>query len=442
MTIPINTIVEVNISRQTQAIAQEGFGVPLVVGEHSYFTERIRFVSSIAELTGLGFLTSDVEYKLASAAFGQDPKPSRIAVGRKVANVSGVTTIDFSVDFIVGNIINLKVNGVSISPVTFATSHALTIGAVASAIAALAGVSSAVVTGNDIAVTFTLGTSGSISDVLVTGGASQPTALIVITTPAVTYASELDLIAVASEDFYAVLLKSSLDNDILAAAEWVQSHTPKKILSVRTSDASVLTAATTDIASKLKAKGYDRTFISYHAVANEFLDAAILGKMLPLDPGSATFKFKTLTGISADSLTSGQTINSAGKKCNLYLSIGGVSIFTEGVLSSGEFIDVIIGLDWLTARIQERVYAQLVKTPKIPYTDAGVGIIENEIKAQLQDAIAQGVLASNPAPQTTVPKVAAVSPLDKAARFLPNVRFTGTLAGAIHKVQINGIVTI
>lgn len=443
MAIPVSSIVEVNITRLTAAVAQAAFGVPLIVGEHSYFAERIKFVSSLAEITDLGFLTSDVEYKLAAAVLAQNPKPAQIALGRKSANVQGEITVSYSADFVTGNVINLTVNGEAIAAVTFDTDQATTAAALELAVEAIEGVATATVVGNDLAVLFETGVDGSVADSVVTGGASQPTSTIATTIAAVTYASELALIAEESEQWYALLIESTLQADILSAAAWVQAHSPKKIFGARSSAAGVIdSGSSTDLASVLSGKGYDRTFLVYHAVADEYLDAAILGRMLPLAPGSATFKFKTVAGVTPDALTTAQNKAATDKSANTYVAVGGVSIFTNGTMASGEYIDVIIGIDWLEARIQERVYGQLVRSPKIPFTDGGVGVIEAEISAQLQLAITQGVLAENPAPSVSVPLVADVSANDKAARTLPDVTFQGTLAGAIHKTIINGTVSI
>jgi hypothetical protein len=79
---------------------------------------------------------------------------------------------------------------------------------------------------------------------------------------------------------------------------------------------------------------------------------------------------------------------------------------------------------------------------KVPYTDAGVALIQAQVIASLQSAVAKGILTSDPAPVVTVPKVANVSPSDKAARILPDVKFSATLAGAIHKVNITGVVSV
>jgi hypothetical protein len=241
-----------------------------------------------------------------------------------------------------------------------------------------------------------------------------------------------------SKEWYAVIIESRASADILDAAAKVE--TLKRLLLCCTEDAAVTAQSSTNILSSLNALNYDRTAYIWSADSEKFPEAGWAGRVLPTDPGSATWKFKTIVGIAADALTSAQSnyIRDT-KKGNTYETIGGVSMTREGMVVSGEFIDVIIGIDWLKAQIEESVFAKLVNADKIPYTNAGIAIVENELRKCLQNAITNGVLASF---TVSVPDVASIASADKTARLLPDVTFTGVLAGAIHKVEIQGRVTV
>lgn len=99
-------------------------------------------------------------------------------------------------------------------------------------------------------------------------------------------------------------------------------------------------------------------------------------------------------------------------------------------------------MDWLSARISERVYSILINNDKLPYTDAGIQVVRGEILAQLQAGVARDFLASTPEPTCTVPAAASVSSANKAARLLDSVTFRATLAGAVHKVTLAGELTL
>lgn len=84
----------------------------------------------------------------------------------------------FSADLITGNIVNATVNGVAITPVTYATSHLATMQAVANAIAAIPSVTSATVGGvnnRTITIISNPGTATVVTSFVVTAGASQAT---------------------------------------------------------------------------------------------------------------------------------------------------------------------------------------------------------------------------------------------------------------------------
>jgi hypothetical protein len=105
-------------------------------------------------------------------------------------------------------------------------------------------------------------------------------------------------------------------------------------------------------------------------------------------------------------------------------------------------MDVMRGADWLSARIAERIYGALISNDKIPYTDAGISVIKNEILAQLDAGVARDFLAPIPEPTCTVPRAADVSAALKGARSLEDVTFRAVLAGAVHKVAIEGQLTL
>jgi hypothetical protein len=112
---------------------------------------------------------------------------------------------------------------------------------------------------------------------------------------------------------------------------------------------------------------------------------------------------------------------------------------SNGQVASGEYIDVIHGLDWLKARIQNLVFTALINVDKVPFTDEGVQMVVSPLKAALEEGKKNSILASY---EITFPAVADVSVTDKGKRFLPDMNFTGVLAGAIHSTKINGVVTL
>ncbi len=275
----------------------------------------------------------------------------------------------------------------------------------------------------------------------------------------------LNAIQAVSDSWYGVMMTSRLLADQDKLVEWIDSQ--KKVCVIATSESANIDKSLKaegenleSIAAKLKAKASERVVVVYHSMANstndsdvktEYADAAVLGRILPLDPGSYTLKFKTLIGITVDDLNATESLNARSKNCNVYEEIGGRNIMREGNTPSGEFIDTTIFVDWLEARIQESVYGKLANLDKIPFTQEGILIIENALETPLKVGQNRGGISPKAFDENKVqiggyyietPELAAIPTPDKQNRVLSDVGFTAFLAGAIHKVKINGIVTL
>jgi len=219
--------------------------------------------------------------------------------------------------------------------------------------------------------------------------------------------------------------------------------TKNKIAGIRTADSDVVGVVTTDIASVLKTASNERAFVIYSKNADtQYPEFAWLGAMLPKDVGSATWKFKALTGITQDNLTATEITNLQSKNCNFYHTFGGVGITEEGYMPSGEFIDVMRSVDFIQARMQENIYGKLVNVDKIPYTNQGIDLVANLMYEVLNQSVSQGILSSDPYPVIERPDVRDIPFADRAVRALTNMKFNAVLQGAVHRVEIDGVVTV
>lgn len=424
----IENIVQIQISRQTQGVSRVGFGVPLIIGPNASFA-GIREYASLAAVL-VDFADSTGEYKAAAAMFAQTPKPTKVKIAKATTPVAQVSKV------VIATVANASAYTVTINGVAYTiTSDAdATKSEIQTALIAAINAGTEPVTA-----------SANVDDIDVTAdNDGEPFTITVGTrltvstpTPNVGIAGDIAAYNQADPDWYALVTVAIDDVTVKQAAATIEAL-PKSYI-VRRNDAAIKTASTTDIASVLKALGYNRTAVFYLGTADNYADAALLGRMLPEDPGSATYAFKTLPGVVADSLTDAERGYLDGKNVIYYETVAGVSITKNGKMVGGEYIDIMIGIDWLQARMQERIYQQLVTLKKIPFTDAGIAIIENEMKAQLEEAMRKGVAASY---TTTVPRAADVSSIDKAARLLPDMQFTAVFSGAVHKTEVQGIVTL
>ena len=278
----------------------------------------------------------------------------------------------------------------------------------------------------------------------------SPTQIVVCRKDAAeTWAEAAAAAKLEDNSWYGMVITSRLLADQEAIADWAESN--DKLFGISSSASEILDASDdTDIASYIKSKSYDRSFVIYHPDAGGddecFADAAWLANRFPYTPGKTTWKFCTLSGVSVYSLSTSKLNAALGKNANIYTEISSLYCTEEGTVGSGEYIDVVRGIDWLYARMQENIF-QLKKTAtdkgeKIPLTDAGITQVDSVMKEVLQTGVENQLLTSDPAPTTSVPLAEDLSTADKGARTLTDATFEAYLAGAIHKTKITGVVTL
>jgi hypothetical protein len=431
----LEDIVNVQISATSAGPARENFGIPMVAAYHAIGGPLVRSFGSLREAEAAGVTASAYPclHGILSVMFSQRRRPRVIKVGRRAA---WIQTIRYTVkDATAGVIYSGEIDGEAWA---YTVPPASTTATIATAIAGLI---------NALTVPVTATPSGATIDVVGASGAfhfhtRNDRALIGFTdlSAATSIAADLTAIENVDPDFYGVVIDVSNENDIAAAAGWAETR--RKILVARTHDSAVLDALiTTDVASDLQSLQRFRTAPYYHDDVGAFVDAGQLAERLTVDPGSDTWAFKSVRGVRSYALNTAEENAAKAKNCNYYIAIKGLDVVLNGVTSGGEWADQIRGIDWTTARIQERVFGLFTASEKVPFTNSGVDAIKAEIEGQLLAAIAVGFLSTDEPYLIEAPDATEVDDDDKRARFLPDVRFSAPLAGAIHATEITGTLT-
>jgi hypothetical protein len=252
--------------------------------------------------------------------------------------------------------------------------------------------------------------------------------------------------------FYAVCTSNDIHADIMPLANAVEASITSgqpNILALLEGDQAV--GLTSDMKKTFDAK-LGRTMLWYSNRPNptppdvtiSYMDAAILGRMLPTDPGSNSWLYKAVKGITPDTAKDGGLTNTIiakinGYNGNFYSVMGGTPATFGGKMASGEFIDIIYGIDWLKYNMQQDVANVFTSSPKIPFTNKGISLIETAMRASLEIALTSGVISSY---TLTTPDSKDVSINDKANRELKAVTFQAIATGAINRIIINGFVTL
>lgn len=245
--------------------------------------------------------------------------------------------------------------------------------------------------------------------------------------------------ALSVDGWYGIALVDESESDITAASTWTETQEKLFCFATTKTTNPAGTQAMRSIGIYTDDAGY-----------NSFIHVAALAKCLGYDAGSETWAYKTLAQITPVSLTNSQ-IDTLDAQClNYYLACAGRNILLTGKVCGGEWIDTIRFRDWMHNDIQKRIYNLLCTSPKIPYTNAGIALIENQIISSLKQGQAQGGITNTeydseggeiPGFTVSVPNAVDVSDADKAARTLNNCKFTARLSGAIHLVKITGTLT-
>lgn len=442
----LDEIIDVSITVQGTAPQQIGFGIPLVLTYHTRFAGSYEIVTSLEDLTDLGFVSYDEAYRKVAAIFAQNPACTEVVVGRLDSAPAFTTEVTIT-SAVEGAVVKLTViepaTGVAV-PLTYTIPAAATTTTVATAVEALieavTGVASSALA--DV-ITVTPDVAGRPVHIY---GVQNCT--IAETTADAGYDTALTALQDEYDGWYGIITDSSSPANVADVAAWALANPPKLYFWASSANglaAGVVTAGTIgEVASNLKLATNLRAVGLYHPNSHEAADAGFAGMGLPQDPGSITWALKSILGVTASSLTKTQRTNLEAVNVNHYTAVRGKNITRPGKVASGEWIDIVHGVDALKDRIQVDMFNLLTSNPKVPYTPAGIDLVDNtlsgSVKAFEGSRDQPGLLVPGTT-RTILPVFATIPVVDQQNRELKNVRFTAKLAGAIHAVSIRGTLT-
>lgn len=450
----IDRLVKVDIALNTTGITSEGFSTMIVVGPHAYTTTRVLSIADNAdELLDFGFTSDDLIYKAVSSAFKQTPRPTVVKVGRLQCDTVkvGVKTAPAT-----GLVYKIAINSIDANGDPVENNYEYTAQDAEAVTTVLNGLASAITSDSKVNTLYTATVTGENLIIKANDPAHsfsvKAGALLKITgveRADMTIAENMALITAADSDFYGVAYTDHTDDAIMEMAEWNEAH--KKLYVTATNTQGAKNAEIkTDILSKLMNKNYYATACFYHENVEEFAESAEMARCFSILPGGETWANKKLAGITTDNLTETEFNAIKAKNGNTFERFRNVAITQRGITAGGEWIDVIRFRDWLEETIKTEVFSSMINMDKLPYTDAGIAIIEGRINAVLELGQNRGGIAPTEYDENgnknygftiSVPKASSISANVKAQRILQDVKFTARLAGAIHAVEIKGSLT-
>ena len=134
---------------------------------------------------------------------------------------------------------------------------------------------------------------------------------------------------------------------------------------------------------------------------------------------------KGLNGIAAEDLSVSEK-TALDEKNAAYLEFdGSENLVTSNAVFSGtstDYIDLLEGVDFITARVSEDVFSLLKKNKKLLFTKADLELVKSTIEGSLRKwGVEQKIILENI--DVVVPNPADISGTDKAARILNDVTF-------------------
>lgn len=195
-------------------------------------------------------------------------------------------------------------------------------------------------------------------------------------------------------------------------------------------------------------KEFERTVcVLYTGEDVAFPEVAVVGATAGLNVGSFTYKNMIIKGVPALDMSDTAIEAAHASGAITILEKAGDIVTSEGIVASGEYIDVIDSKDYIIQNIAYKVQKVFNTNDKVPYTDTGISLLEAAVLGVLVEAYNSGMIADNadgtPAYSTSFVLRSQTTESDRAERNYPYGQFAFELAGAIHTAyKISGVITV
>lgn len=246
-------------------------------------------------------------------------------------------------------------------------------------------------------------------------------------------------------DWYMFLTDQTEDEYIVALGKFAEDSEPSEAeLTAGVEDHRKFYFAETS--NKTLAIESRRTAVIY-SEKQEYAEAAWIGAVGPWYPQSVTWKFKMPVGLSVPELKSSEITALENGHINFVTNEYKKNYIKNGCCADGEWIDAILGGDWIAITMREKLYDIFMSNPIIPYTDAGFATVAAGVFETLDEATEYGIIAANAESgagiyNVTVPKRSSATDQQAALRQMPDIPWEAQLAGAVHGTKVKGTLKV
>lgn len=193
---------------------------------------------------------------------------------------------------------------------------------------------------------------------------------------------------------------------------------------------------------------YDRTVAFVYATEDygKLAVAAVVGATAGYVAGAITYKNMIIKGLTAQKFSATELAAMHEHGGFTVVEKVGDIVTSEGIVGSGEFVDIIDCTDWIVQQLTYQTQKTMHKMPKVPFDNNGIGILEGVAINVLRTAYNNDMIADNedgtPAYAIDYALKSECDVADIAARRYIGGKFSFVLKGAIHNVEINGEISV
>ncbi len=262
-------------------------------------------------------------------------------------------------------------------------------------------------------------------------------------------------------DWYYLLTDRDEDEFVMALSKFAEASEPTE---------AELGAGVEDHRKFYMGQTTNKKFACYTARAAviytdpEFIDeepdASYTGNVAPFYPKNVTWKFKRPQDGNAPASAGTKLISLPKLKESERdaLDENHVNYLTEeykrqyvkeGVCLNGEFIDIVIGGDWIAKRMRDLLYDILLNNANINYGDDGFGLVATAVLQALAEAADEdhNIVARDQESKAgiftvNIPKWSESTDEQRRNRVMPDITWEAQLAGAVHQVKSKGALRV
>lgn len=183
-------------------------------------------------------------------------------------------------------------------------------------------------------------------------------------------------------------------------------------------------------------KDIERTVICYYTPTENVPCpvAALVGNVAGLEVGSYTLNNMVVKGIAGMDISEEEIEAIHAKGGITFVISAGDVVASEGITAGGKFVDNVDGNDYIKQQLEYKTQKVFNNNLKVPYTNAGIGMLEAAANEVMTDAVGKGIIESYEVAYALRDDVAES---DRTARKYVGGNIKYSMAGAVHKIEIN-----